>query len=480
MGATCTLIPNNLGIQAKFITKNRTVSNPTYKTKTKLMVHSTATPGAPAENFYNSWNSASKSVSVEFFVDDEKILQYMPVGKNGIKCLKSWHCGSSGNNTHIATEVCEPTETQLITINYQTQSRNATYKRTYTIKRIQMELKHRGFYTGEIDGSFGPATETAVKNFQKSVGITQDGAVGKTTLAKLQNRSGSYCAYDVAGGTPFFNKAYNNTVHLFALLCNYTGAKPAEIVCHQEGYKKGIASNHADVLHWWPLHGKSMDDFRNDVAKCIAGTYMDLGDAAKPVVSEYDKNVDKVVAAGIINTPDYWYQVDDKSGFVMNNNFVMALLRQAGRYFAMKNHCYAVDALAPYIGITVPDHWKNGTVFSTEYTMLLYRMVAAKVEDKTVDEISYDDALDICVHHAIINTPDYWRELPTSGVSPSAGAVRAFLRQSAAYFCTQSYQFACDVLVPAIGMNSADYWKAGAYSATNVQFLMAAIAKALG
>ena len=34
----------------------------------------------------------------------------------------------------------------------------------------------------------------------------------------------------------------------------------------------GIASNHADVGHWWPKHGKSMDDFRADVK-----AYMESG-----------------------------------------------------------------------------------------------------------------------------------------------------------------------------------------------------------
>ena len=34
----------------------------------------------------------------------------------------------------------------------------------------------------------------------------------------------------------------------------------------------GIASHHADVGHWWPKHGKSMDDFRADVT-----TYMETG-----------------------------------------------------------------------------------------------------------------------------------------------------------------------------------------------------------
>ena len=39
------------------------------------------------------------------------------------------------------------------------------------------------------------------------------------------------------------------------------------VICHQEGARRGIASNHADVLHWFPMHGMTMDDFRADVAQ---------------------------------------------------------------------------------------------------------------------------------------------------------------------------------------------------------------------
>ena len=32
-----------------------------------------------------------------------------------------------------------------------------------------------------------------------------------------------------------------------------------------------MASNHADVLHWFPKFGKSMDDFRADTARAMRG-----------------------------------------------------------------------------------------------------------------------------------------------------------------------------------------------------------------
>ena len=42
------------------------------------------------------------------------------------------------------------------------------------------------------------------------------------------------------------------------------------VSCHSEGYRRGVASGHADVEHWFPKHGKRMDDFRRDVAAELA------------------------------------------------------------------------------------------------------------------------------------------------------------------------------------------------------------------
>ena len=39
-----------------------------------------------------------------------------------------------------------------------------------------------------------------------------------------------------------------------------------------EGHKLGIASNHGDVLHWFPKHGKSMDTFRDEVKALLNTT----------------------------------------------------------------------------------------------------------------------------------------------------------------------------------------------------------------
>ena len=63
----------------------------------------------------------------------------------------------------------------------------------------------------------------------------------------------------------YFTKVYNEAVELCVYLCKQYELTEKDIICHCEGYKKGIATNHGDVMHWFPKFGKSMDSFRADV-----------------------------------------------------------------------------------------------------------------------------------------------------------------------------------------------------------------------
>ena len=68
----------------------------------------------------------------------------------------------------------------------------------------------------------------------------------------------------------YFSAVYREAVELTARLCREFELDPLEpevVLCHAEGYELGMASNHGDVLHWFGRHGKTMDDFRADVAK---------------------------------------------------------------------------------------------------------------------------------------------------------------------------------------------------------------------
>ncbi len=52
------------------------------------------------------------------------------------------------------------------------------------VTTVQFLLRHRG-YTLTVDGAFGPGTESVVKSFQSSQGLTADGIVGANTWSHL-------------------------------------------------------------------------------------------------------------------------------------------------------------------------------------------------------------------------------------------------------------------------------------------------------
>ena len=79
------------------------------------------------------------------------------------------------------------------------------------------------------------------------------------------------CEDDLSSAT-YFSQVYAKAVELTAMLCKEYNMDPLAdgvVICHSEGYQRGIANNHADVMHWFPKFGKSMDTFRADVAKAM-------------------------------------------------------------------------------------------------------------------------------------------------------------------------------------------------------------------
>lgn len=77
----------------------------------------------------------------------------------------------------------------------------------------------------------------------------------------------------------YFQATYQAAVELTAYLCRRFNLNPLAdgvVLCHSEGYARGIASNHADVMHWWRKFGVSMDNFRRDVAAALDGGERDL------------------------------------------------------------------------------------------------------------------------------------------------------------------------------------------------------------
>ncbi len=92
----------------------------------------------------------------------------------------------------------------------------------------------------------------------------------------------------------YFAKVYREAVELTAHLCKLYGLDPLEdgvVICHKEGARRGIASDHMDVEHWFPRFGKSMDGFRADVAQ---------------VMNSEEENDGMVYYKTLADVPDYY------------------------------------------------------------------------------------------------------------------------------------------------------------------------------
>ena len=83
---------------------------------------------------------------------------------------------------------------------------------------IQTKLKRWGYYTGAIDGIYGPQTKKAVRYFQSKNGLTVDGIVGPKTAAALGMKLSS------SAGTAGGNSLSSSDLNLLAR-CVYAEAR---------------------------------------------------------------------------------------------------------------------------------------------------------------------------------------------------------------------------------------------------------------
>lgn len=73
----------------------------------------------------------------------------------------------------------------------------------------------------------------------------------------------------------FVTDIYNQAVQFAAYICKTYKFNPLDsnqLLSHSEGYKKGLATNHADVEHLWSKFGFTMNQFRTDVNKAMGGS----------------------------------------------------------------------------------------------------------------------------------------------------------------------------------------------------------------
>ena len=106
----------------------------------------------------------------------------------------------------------------------------------------------------------------------------------------------------------YFRKVYQEAVELTAYLCeqyNLDPLAPEAVICHSEGYRLGMASGHADVEHWFPRFGKTMDDFRADVKNEMEDDNMSY-EKFKEYMKQYEREQELLPPGGWSSDSRAW------------------------------------------------------------------------------------------------------------------------------------------------------------------------------
>ena len=189
------------------------------KTRSGVMIHSTASPGLMAKDWFDIWNLSykngqiSREVCVHMFVDDKSVYLYFPLN------LRAWHCGNSaGNDKYISIEMCEPNG-----IPY-------SDDKSKVLESFSAE-NYREYFD---------------KTYKNAV-------IACASVLRFLNTSVSKSAVD------------NNKIKNMDVNVELSPAEKYNVISHKEGSDSGIASSHGDPDHIWRFFGYSMDQFRRDV-----------------------------------------------------------------------------------------------------------------------------------------------------------------------------------------------------------------------
>lgn len=113
----------------------------------------------------------------------------------------------------------------------------------------------------------------------------------------------------------YFNAAFEQATDLCAYLCKTYDIPVSEVVSHNEAYKRGYASNHADCDHWLKKYGKNMDWFRSVVADKLGKVKEEETKSNDALVWDFlkGKGMTDIAVAGVMGN------IDVESGFNPQN-----------------------------------------------------------------------------------------------------------------------------------------------------------------
>lgn len=84
-------------------------------------------------------------------------------------------------------------------------------------------------------------------------------------------KGGTMIGYDVKKNQAYFDRMWKMLVTWNVYCAHKFGYSVDCISDHSESHAAGYASNHADIMHWLPKHGKSMSLLRTEVKEILEG-----------------------------------------------------------------------------------------------------------------------------------------------------------------------------------------------------------------
>ena len=139
--------------------------------------------GGSGTGYYVSYNSNSDSLGT-YITGNSIIVTGKAVGSGIVSvCTSSSVCGSIAVTISKATQTTSSSATQTTKFKF---TKPLKFGMTSNdVKELQKALTEKGVYSGPITGYYGNLTMTAVKKYQKLIGLEQLGSVGPGTRAAL-------------------------------------------------------------------------------------------------------------------------------------------------------------------------------------------------------------------------------------------------------------------------------------------------------
>ena len=130
---------------------------------------------------------------------------------------------------------------------------------------------------------------------------------------------GTMIGYDAEKNAEYFRRMWSLLVKWNVYICVEYGLTAADICDHAEAHAAGMGSNHGDIGHWLPKHGKSMNDLRAEVDAILNDKEEDILDMSKEelkaLIRETVKEIideENPIIKDLADVPSYWKEIAAK------------------------------------------------------------------------------------------------------------------------------------------------------------------------